>query len=98
MPWKETKDIGADKVLSFVFENDVDEKCCKNFIDVADRSIQLLCRELSNYELDGVDYMVKFKGKKTSLLDMSKIDELYELGYNQTIKNIENIKNLIKII
>ena len=98
VPWKETKDIGADKVLSFVFENDVDEKCCKNFIDVADRSIQLLCRELSNYELDGVDYMVKFKGKKTSLLDMSKIDELYELGYNQTIKNIENIKNLIKII
>ena len=42
--------------------------------------------------------MVKFKSKKTSLLDMSKIDELYELGYNQTIKNIENIKNLIKII
>ena len=96
VPWKETKDIGADKVLSSVFENDVDERCCKNFIDVADRSIQLLCRELSNYELDGVDYMVKFKSKKTSLLDMSKIDELYELGYNQTIKNIENIKNLIK--
>ena len=96
VPWKETKAIGADKVLSFVFENDVDEKCCQNLIDVADRSIQLLCRELSNYELNGVDYMVKLKSEKTSLLDMSKIDELYEIGYKQTVENIDNIKELIR--
>lgn len=95
VPWKETKAIGADKVLSFVFENDVDQKCCQNLIDVADRAIQLLCRELSNYELNGVDYMVKLKSEKISLLDMSKIDELYEIGYKQTIENIDNIKELI---
>ena len=96
VPWKETKAIGAEKVLSFVFENEIDEKCCSNLIDVADRSIQLLCRELSNYELNGVDYMVKLKSEKVSLLDMSKIDELYQIGYKQTIKNIDNIKALIE--
>ncbi len=95
VPWKEIKSIGADKVLSFVFESELDSKCCSNLIDVADRSIQLLCRELSNYELNGIDYLVKFKSKKISLLDMSKIDELYEIGYNQTIENIDNIRELI---
>ena len=95
VPWKETKAIGAEKVLSFVFENEIDEKCCRNLIDVADRSLQLLSRELANYELDGVDYMLKFKSKKISLLDMSKIDELYEIGYKQTIENIKEIKKII---
>lgn len=88
VPWKETKSIGAEKVLSFVFESDIDNKCCNNLIDVADRSLQLLSRELSNYELNGVDYMIKFKSPKTSLLDMSKIDELYEIGYKTTKEEI----------
>lgn len=97
VPWKETKSIGAEKVLSFVFENEVNEECCKNLIDVADRSIQLLCRELSNYELSGVDCLVKFKSPKVSLLDMSKIDELYEIGYKQTLENMDKIKECMRI-
>ena len=51
IPWKGLKDIGADKILSVIFENEIDEKCCINLIDVADRAIQLMSRELSNYEL-----------------------------------------------
>lgn len=94
VPWKETKTIGAEKVLSFVFESEIDEKCCNKLIDVADRSLQLLSRELSNYELNGVDYIVKLKSSKISLLDMSKIDELYQLGYKQTLENINQIKKL----
>lgn len=94
VPWKETKAIGADKVLSFAFESEVNDTCCNNLIDVADRSIQLLCRELSNYELNGVDYLIKLKSKKISLLDMSKIDELYEIGYKQTKEKIDSIRKL----
>ena len=97
LPWKETKAIGAEKVLSFAFETEADDKCCQNVIDVADRSIQLLCRELSNYELNGADYIIKFKSPKVSLLDMSKIDELYEIGYKQTIENIEVIKDYLLV-
>ena len=96
VPWKETKILGAQKVLSFVFENDIDEKCCKNLIDVADRSIQLLCRELSNYELNDADYILKLKSKKVSLLDMSQIDELYEIGYKQTKEKLD--KNTIELL
>lgn len=96
VPWKETKILGAQKVLSFVFENDIDEKCCKNLIDVADRSIQLLCRELSNYELNDADYILKLKSKKVSLLDMNKIDELYEIGYKQTKEKLD--KSTIELL
>lgn len=85
VPWKETKLMGADKVLSIMFEDENNSDCSKNIIEVASRSIGLLSKELSNYEMEGSDYTIKIKSKKIGLLDMSKIDELYELGY-KTVK------------
>ena len=83
VPWKELKMMGADKILSIVFEDEIDENCCKNLIEVAGRSINLLYRELSNYEMEGTEYTLAIKSEKIGLLDMNKIDELYNLGYNQ---------------
>ena len=97
VPWKELKIIGATKVLNIIFDDKVDNNCDKNLVEVAGRSINLLCRELSNYELDGSDYVVKIKSDKVGLLDMSKIEELYELGYNQTKEQIRNIKLTLNI-
>ena len=37
------------------------------------------------YEMEGSDLTIKIKSEKISLLDMTKIDELYKLGY-ETIK------------
>ena len=84
VPWREVKLLGADKVISVIFENEVDKYCCENLIDVTFRSYDLMCKELSKYELNGSDYFIKVKSKKVSLLDMSKIDEFYNLGYMQT--------------
>ncbi len=88
VPWRELKFLGADNVLSVVFENEVDESCCKNLVDVAFRSFELMGKELSKYELNGADYLVKIKSKKISLLDMSKMDYFYELGYKEAKKFI----------
>ncbi len=92
VPWKELKDLGADKVINIIFDDDINETCSKNLVEVAGRSLSLIGRELSNYELEGTDYNVKIKSDKVGLLDMSKIDELYELGYRQTKIEINNIK------
>lgn len=92
VPWKELKDLGADKVINIIFDDDINETCSKNLVEVAGRSLSLIGRELSNYELEGTDYNVKIKSNKVGLLDMSKIDELYELGYRQTKIEINNIK------
>ncbi len=95
VPWKELKALGADKVINIIFEDKENTVCNKNLIEVAGRSIGLLCRELSNYELNGADLTLKITSNKVGLLDMKKIDELYELGYRQTKENIKKIKKLI---
>lgn len=92
VPWKELKQIGADKIISVTFEEEIDKTCCKNLIEIGGRAIGLLSRELSNYEMQGVDFNLKLKSEKVGLLDMNKIDELYLLGYNEMKNNIQKIK------
>ncbi len=92
VPWKELKMLGADKVLSIMFNEMLTGDCDKNLVEVADRSINLLCRELSNYEMEGADYVIKIKSPKIGLLDMSKINELYKIGYLQTKEQLKKIK------
>ncbi len=94
VPWKELKTLGAEKVLSIVFDDEVAQNCDRNLVEVASRSINLLCRELSNYEMEGADYVLRIKSDKVGLLDMKKIDELYQLGYEQTKKYINKILQL----
>ncbi len=91
VPWREIKFLGADNVISVVFENEIDNSCCKNLVDVAFRSFELMGKELSKYELNGADYLIKIKSKKVSLLDMRKIDEFYNLGYQETKKILNKI-------
>ena len=96
VPWKELKENGADKVISVVFQNEIEEKQKINIIDSISNSIEILCHELSNYELEGADYLLKIKTKDISLLDKSKIKYLYQLGYIEAKGKIKEIKKLIK--
>ena len=95
IPWKGLKQMGADKVLSITFEKELDGNCCKNIIDVVSNAMDILCHELSNYELDGTDYLLRIKTKNIGLLDNKKIADLYELGYNAIKNNIKQIKETI---
>lgn len=94
VPWKELKEIEVDKVISVIFQNEIKEKRnCVDIIEVISNSLEILSHELSNYELQGADDLIKIKTKKISLLDSSKIDMLYELGYNKAKKYIaQNIE------
>ena len=92
IPWKETKNMGADKVLSVVFEKNIKEKKCENIIDIFSNSLGILNDELADYEINGTDYIINIKTKKIGLLDMEKIDELYELGYVEAKKQIKKFK------
>ena len=94
IPWKEAKKSGIDKVLCIVFEEQKKVKKDKNIIDTISGSIGLMGRELSNYELEGADYVLKICTDEISLLDASKIDYLYEQGYYQTKSYLENWGNI----
>lgn len=78
-----------------MFENELEEKEKINIFDSISGSLELLCHELSNYELEGADYLLKIKTKDISLLDKSKINYLYQLGYIETKGKIEEIKNIV---
>lgn len=98
VPWKLTKEKGADKVLSIIFDEEKNKKnYCKNILEVASNSLGILCHEISNYDLEGADYLLKIKTEKVQLLDYKKIDELYLKGYEQTKNKIREIKNNLKI-
>ena len=95
-PWRELKSIGATKVICVAFFEDIDtHKEYNNFIDVVSSSLDIMRYELENYELYKSDYIIKINTNKTSLLDTSKIEELYNIGYNETKKNIRRIKEIL---
>lgn len=96
IPWRETKDLGADKVISVVFEKKIKEKnynniFSENIIDVVSNSLSILNDELANYEMDGTDYLINIKTEKIGLLDMEKVEDLYNLGYTETKKQLKKI-------
>jgi len=86
VPWREWKNIGVDKVVCVGFETERVRKKDKNMVDIISGSLELLSYELSNYELEGVDYLLKIRTKDISLLDTKQIDYLYNEGYQQTKK------------
>lgn len=91
MPWKELKENGVDKVISIVFPKKLKCKENKNIIDVISGSIELMRQELSNYELEGADYLLNINTVNASLLDTSKMDYFYQRGYEETKKRLEEI-------
>lgn len=92
LPWRETKRIGADKVLSIVFVDRTQKKCCDNMLQVLDKSFGILCHELARYEWDGTDYLLEIECNNVGLLDWRRLDELYEEGYVQTKKKLKEFQ------
>lgn len=97
IPWREAKKAGADKVLSIVFTNKDKKSCCNNIYEIINKSFSILCSELSKYEWDGTDYLLKIKEPKIGLLDKNNINLLYNEGYEQTRMNVRKIKEKLLI-
>lgn len=97
IPWREAKKAGADKVLSIVFTNKDKKSCCNNIYEIINKSFSILCSELSKYEWDGTDYLLKIKEPKMGLLDKNNINLLYNEGYEQTRMNVRKIKEKLLI-
>lgn len=97
VPWKELKEFGVDKTISVVFQNDIQEKENFNVIDIVSTSIDILCHELSTYELKDADFLVKIETKNIHLLDKKKIDYLYNLGYIKMKAKMRELKKTMII-
>lgn len=94
-PWKELKEIGADKIISVVFEEQKKSKKKVNILDCITGSMGIMMHELYNYEVEGIDYLLKIKTKDIWLLDVEKTEELYQIGYETAKKQMPMIKNYL---
>jgi len=63
-PWKPLKDIGADKIISIVFEEEKKVKRNINILDCITHSMSIMMHELYNYEEEGIDYLLKLKKER----------------------------------
>ena len=97
LPWKGLKEYGADEVYGIAFDTILEKnQCCKNMIEVAARAMELQGRELANYEKEGIDHLITICLKKVALLDSSQIDVLYQMGYEETKKQLNLLKKSTK--
>lgn len=94
IPWKVLKYYGADKIVSVSFENNGIKECCSNMFNVIDCSFDYVTQELKEYELYGNTDVIEVSTDKINLLDASKVDELYEIGYKE---GKEYVKSNFKI-
>lgn len=94
-PWKELKEIGADKIISVIFQKEKEIKKNVNLIDCIIDSMGILMHELHNYEIEGIDYILEIKTEDISLLDIEEIDKLHIQGYHQTKRQMKNIKEYL---
>lgn len=92
VPWKELKANGVEKIISVIFTQPLKVKKKKNIIDVVNRSLEIMEHELSNYELEGADFLLKVDTKDVSLLETSQMEHLYQMGYKTAKKEMKIIK------
>lgn len=95
LPWRPLKLIGVDEVIGIAFDTIYCNKdCCQDIIEVATRAMELQGRELAVYEEQGIHHLININLKKVSLLDSSKAEELYKIGYEQAKKQVKQLKNV----
>ena len=91
IPVLEVKKQGADKVIAINFKaDDVDEN--SNIMDIAMRTIDIMGNKISEESLEQSDFVLTIATDKTGLLDIEKMDQCYQYGYQAVIENLDKIK------
>lgn len=95
VPVKEVRKQGADKVLAVKFDSDeIDEN--SNIMDIVMKTIDIMGNKISEENLEQSDYVLNVHTDKVGLLDSDKLDKCFEYGYEAVIKNLEQIKQILK--
>lgn len=94
IPVKEVKKQGADKVIAVTFEDDEINEA-SNAMDIAMHTINIMGSKNAEENLNFSDVVIKIKTNPMGLLEVKNIDNCYEQGYLETIRNIEKIKKMV---
>lgn len=92
LPIKELKKADIDKVVSIGFT--YNEKRTNSIYNISMRAIDIMCNNLTNSDIKKSDFHFDINIGDIQVFNISKINQAYELGYTQTLKNIDEIKKL----
>lgn len=95
IPIEEVKKQGADVVIGVKFNSD-EITPDSNIMDMTMKTIDIMGAKISEENLKQATYVLNVYTDKTGLLDTDKLDSCYKYGYNAVIKNLENIKKILK--
>ena len=93
-PVFEVKKQGADKVIAINFKSD-DVNESSNIMDIAVRTIDIMGNKIAQESLEVSDLVLTIETNKTGLLDVNRLEECYNYGYKETLKNIHKIKSMM---
>lgn len=95
VPVNEVKKQGADKVLAVKFDADeINES--SNMMDIVMKTIDIMGNKIAEENLEQSDYVLNVHTDKVGLLDIDKLDRCFEYGYEAVIKNLKQIKQILK--
>lgn len=95
VPVNEVRKQGADKVLAVKFDADkIDED--SNIMDIIMKTIDIMGNKIAEENLKQSDYVLNVYTDKVGLLDIDKLDRCFEYGYEAVIKNLDEIKEMLK--
>lgn len=60
------------------------------------KTIDIMGNKLCDEQLERSDYILTIPSDGTGLLEVENLDFCYKSGYNEAMKQINNIKNLLK--
>lgn len=94
VPANEVKRMGADKVISIKFEENVyDEN--SDVMDIIMRTLDIMGGKISEDIIKKSDFVLTIPTDKVGLLDDSKTDSCFWAGYEATMAKIEEIKKCV---
>lgn len=88
--------MGADKVIAVTFgKNDYCKNHNEHIVSISLRAFDIMSHQVNEEEKSKSDYVVNIVTNNISLLDGSKTNVLANIGYEQTKKCINKIKQII---
>ena len=88
--------MGADRVIAIKFEAEKMNQR-SNIYSILLRTLDVMTNRIADENLKESDYILELPIEKVGLLDISKIEECYQIGYQKTKELMPKIKEIIGI-
>lgn len=95
VPADEVKRLGADKIISVKFCANLNYEP-KSIYELATKSVDILFDGRSEEAIKISDFVLDLNMLNARVFDTKKIDYCYKIGYEETIKHIDEIKEILK--